>query len=86
MTETPITDAHQSACLRTGGRSSEGGGNAYWLARKFESKINIAKSAMLENIKSNKQAAINAPQCADWSNGVAAGLERALEIINELHP
>ena len=36
MIETPRTDAHQSACLRSGGRSCGDGRNAYWLARQLE--------------------------------------------------
>ena len=47
MTPTPRTDAHQSACLRSGGRSCEGGRNAYWLARQLE-RENVQ---MLEALK-----------------------------------
>jgi hypothetical protein len=33
------------------------------------------------NIKANKRAAINSPQSAEWSNGVAAGLKVALKYL-----
>lgn len=34
-------------------------------------------------IEANKKAALNSPQCADWSNGVAAGVELALELFDK---
>ncbi len=43
MSNTPETDAHQSACLRSGGRSCDGGRNAYWLARKLERERDEAR-------------------------------------------
>ena len=49
MTPTPRTDAHQSACLRSGGRSCDGGRNAYWLARQLE-RENVQMLAVLEDL------------------------------------
>ena len=49
----------------------------------LKNKIADMEKMLIENIKSNKQAAINSPQCADWSNGVAAGLEKALKFLQE---
>ena len=49
MTPTPRTDAHQSACLRSGGRTCTEGRNAYWLARQLE-RENGAMLAVLEEL------------------------------------
>jgi hypothetical protein len=81
MSETPRTDKHQSDCLWSGGRSCSGGNNAYALARQLEGEIMTTRKMLAENIESNRQAAINSPQNADWSNGVAMGLEIALESL-----
>jgi hypothetical protein len=37
--------------------------------------------AIKANIESNKEAATNSPDSADWSNGVARGLELALGFL-----
>ena len=42
-----------------------------------------ARASIDANAESNRQAAINSPQCADWSNGVAKGLELAKSFISE---
>ncbi len=34
-------------------------------------------------VEANKQAAINSPQHADWSNGVAEGVRLALELFDK---
>lgn len=49
MIKTPRTDAHQSACLRSGGRSCEGGRNAYWLARQLE-RENVQMREIIETL------------------------------------
>lgn len=40
------------------------------------------RAQLVAQIEANRQAAINSPQCADWSNGVAKGFEMALEYFN----
>lgn len=46
MSDTPITDEHLAACLRSGGRSCSGGRNAYWIARELEKKAAKAELAL----------------------------------------
>lgn len=48
MSNTPITDKHESDCLRLGGRSCSGGRNAYWLARKMERQNAVLREACVE--------------------------------------
>jgi hypothetical protein len=43
MSDTPRTDAHQAACLRSGGRSVVLGENAYWLCRQLEREVQQCK-------------------------------------------
>jgi hypothetical protein len=66
MIETPRTDAHQSACLRSGGRSCEGGRNAYWLARQLE-RENVQMLAALQHVTAawGGQLPHEDCQCAD---------------------
>jgi hypothetical protein len=63
-TETPRTDAHQAACLKSGGRSGRFGQNAYWLARELE-RENAKLREQLE------QAQIALEQIADYKGRFA---------------
>jgi hypothetical protein len=51
MSKTPRTDAHQSDCLKTGGRSCDMGRNAYWLARKLEEENGEMMEILLDLAK-----------------------------------
>jgi hypothetical protein len=46
MSDTPRTDAHQAASLRSGGRSVALGENAYWLCRKLERELRGAQARL----------------------------------------
>ncbi len=54
MIATPRTNAHQAECLRSGGRSCDGGRNAYWLARELERELHETQDA---NIRLGKKLA-----------------------------
>jgi len=79
MSDTPRTDAKE--------KSSHGYPWSGYVpddfARELEREMDNARYAIIANIKSNRQAAINSPQDATWSNGVAEGLEIALKFLTK---
>ena len=47
-------------------------------AEGLEKPLASFRAQLIAQVEANKQAAINSPQCADWSNGVAQGFQEAL--------
>ena len=87
MSDTPRTDECLSACLRSGGRHSgqiKSSLNIYQVARKMESGLSHAINALKIREEANQGAAKTSPQCADWSNGVAAGNREAINILERI--
>lgn len=40
------------------------------------------RNQLIAQISANEQAAINSPQCADWSSGVAHGFQLSLDYFD----
>jgi len=54
--------------------------------RRSSSACSAIKQSILEmeaRREANKKAAVNSPDCATWSNGVAAGLNIAIKILKQ---
>lgn len=52
-----------------------------WSRRQSQHCENY-RNQLIAQINANEQAAINSPQCADWSNGVARGFQLSLDYFD----